>query len=85
MSNIIIPTVEKDKAAIRQYLQTASDSLTRISAERDTIKEIIEEVSENASKRGSGQTNNDGKCQQDKDDDDGAWHVTTSSFVLVTS
>ncbi len=46
MSNIIIPTVEKDKAEIRQYLQTASDWLTRIAGEKDAIKEIIEEVSE---------------------------------------
>ena len=46
MSNIIIPTVEKDKAEIRQYLQTASDSLTRIAGEKDAIKKIIEEVSE---------------------------------------
>jgi hypothetical protein len=46
MSNVIVPTVEKDRAEIRQYLQTASDSLTRIAGERDAIKEIVEEVSE---------------------------------------
>lgn len=46
MSNIIIPSVEKDRKEIDQYLKNASDSLTRIAAEKDHIKTIIDEVSE---------------------------------------
>jgi hypothetical protein len=46
MSNIIIPSVEKDKKEIDQYLKNASDSLTRISAEKDHIKTIIDELNE---------------------------------------
>jgi hypothetical protein len=46
MSNIIIPSVEQDKKEIDQYLKNASDSLTRISAEKDHIKTIIDELNE---------------------------------------
>lgn len=46
MTTIIVPTVPKDKQEIKQYLQNASDSLTRIAGERDHIKSIIDECSE---------------------------------------
>lgn len=46
MSNVIIPTVPQDKQEIKQYLRNGSDSLTRIEAERDQIKSIVDEVSE---------------------------------------
>lgn len=36
-----------DRKKIRDALQEASNSLTRISAERDLIKEIVKELSEN--------------------------------------
>jgi hypothetical protein len=43
---VIIPSSPVDLAAIKCYLDTGSDSLTRIAGEREAIKEIIDEVAE---------------------------------------
>jgi len=42
--NIIIPSDEQSKTTIREALHQISDSLTRIEAERDHIKDILQVV-----------------------------------------
>jgi archaellum component FlaC len=43
MSNVIIPTSDEDKKRIKGCIEEISNSLTRIAAERDFIKEAIAE------------------------------------------
>jgi vacuolar-type H+-ATPase subunit D/Vma8 len=47
MSNVIIPSSPEDRKKIRQALDEISASLTRIEAERDLIKEILQNVEDN--------------------------------------
>lgn len=47
MSNVIIPSSLEDRRKIRGALVEISDSLTRISAERDLIKDIVAMLSDN--------------------------------------
>jgi len=44
VSNIIIPSDEQSRNSIREALRQISDSLTRIEAERDHIKDILQVV-----------------------------------------
>jgi len=44
MANIIIPSDEQSKKTIKDALAQISDSLTRIEAERDHIKDILQVV-----------------------------------------
>ena len=44
MSNVIIPSSPEDRKKIRGALEEISNSLTRIEAERDLIKEILQDV-----------------------------------------
>jgi vacuolar-type H+-ATPase subunit D/Vma8 len=44
MSNVIIPSSPEDRKKIRGALEEISNSLTRIEAERELIKEIIQDV-----------------------------------------
>lgn len=44
MSNVIIPSSIEDRKKIRGALEEISNSLTRIEAERDLIKEILQDV-----------------------------------------
>ena len=44
MSNVIIPSSPEDRKKIRQALEEISNSLTRIEAERDLIKDILQDV-----------------------------------------
>ena len=44
MSNVIIPSSLEDRKKIRGALEEISNSLTRIEAERDLIKEILQDV-----------------------------------------
>lgn len=44
MSNIVIPSDEGTRDKIRSALHQISDSMTRIDAERDHIKEILQVI-----------------------------------------
>jgi hypothetical protein len=44
MSNVIIPSSPEDRKKILGAVQEISNSLTRIEAERDLIKEILQDV-----------------------------------------
>jgi vacuolar-type H+-ATPase subunit D/Vma8 len=44
MSNVIIPSSPEDRKKIRGALEEISNSLTRIEAERELIKEILQDV-----------------------------------------
>lgn len=46
MSNVIIPSNPEDRRKIKNALVEISDALTRISAERDLIKDIVVMLSE---------------------------------------
>ena len=45
--SVIVPSSPEDKKKIRQALQEISDSLTRMEAERDLIKDILQTVEDN--------------------------------------
>ena len=45
--SVIVPSSPDDKKKIRQALQEISDSLTRMEAERDLIKDILQTVEDN--------------------------------------
>ncbi len=45
--SVIVPSSPEDKKKIRQALQAISDSLTRMEAERDLIKDILQTVEDN--------------------------------------
>ncbi|NDB82042.1 MAG: hypothetical protein EB127_04775 [Alphaproteobacteria bacterium] len=45
--SVTIPSSPEDKKKIRQALQEISDSLTRMEAERDLIKDILQTVEDN--------------------------------------
>ena len=45
--SVIVPSSQEDKKKIRQALQEISDSLTRMEAERDLIKDILQTVEDN--------------------------------------
>ena len=45
--SVVVPSSPEDKKKIRQALQEISDSLTRIEAERDLIKDILQTVEDN--------------------------------------
>jgi siroheme synthase (precorrin-2 oxidase/ferrochelatase) len=47
MTNVTLPSSPEDRKKIRQALQEISDSLTRIEAERDLIKDILQTVEDN--------------------------------------
>jgi len=47
MSNVIVPSSPEDRKKIRNALQEISNSLTRIEAERDMIKDILQNVEDN--------------------------------------
>ena len=46
MSNITIPTNPKDLLKLKQMISQAVDCMTRIAAENEAKKEIIEEITE---------------------------------------
>ena len=46
MANVVIPSNPADIKKIRDAAREYSDSMTRISAERDLMKEIVENMSE---------------------------------------
>lgn len=46
MPNVTIPSNPEDKKRIKNALQEISDSFTRIAAERDAIKDVINFVNE---------------------------------------
>jgi uncharacterized protein (DUF342 family) len=46
VSNIIIPSDPQSKQTILAALKEMSDSMTRIEAEKDLLKEIVDEVSD---------------------------------------
>lgn len=48
-SNIVIPSSPADRKAIKDALQEISNSLTRMEAERDLIKDILQTVQDNQS------------------------------------
>lgn len=45
--SVTIPSLPEDKKKIRQALQEISNSLTRMEAERDLIKDILQTVEDN--------------------------------------
>ena len=45
--SVIVPSSPEDKKKIRQALQEISDSLNRMEAERDLIKDILQTVEDN--------------------------------------
>lgn len=45
--SVIVPSSPEDKKKIRQALQEISDSLTRMEAERDLIKDILQTIEDN--------------------------------------
>lgn len=45
--SVIVPSSQEDKKKIRQALQEISESLTRMEAERDLIKDILQTVEDN--------------------------------------
>lgn len=46
-TNIVVPSSPEDRKAIKNALQEISSSLTRIEAERDLIKDILQTVQDN--------------------------------------
>jgi ribosomal protein S20 len=44
MSNVVIPSDDESKKRIRNALEEISNSMTRMSAERDLIKNILQDV-----------------------------------------
>jgi len=44
MSNVVIPSDDKTKQRIRGALEEISNSMTRMGAERDLIKNILQDV-----------------------------------------
>lgn len=46
MTNVIIPTSDEDRKRIRGAMEEISNSYTRTEAERDFVKEAINELSE---------------------------------------
>lgn len=48
-SNVAIPSSPADRKAIKDALQEISNSFTRIEAERDLIKDILQTVQDNQS------------------------------------
>ena len=46
MTQVILPTNPEDRKRIKKALQEISDSYTRISAERDLIKDVVEFIAE---------------------------------------
>ena len=46
MSNVIIPTSDEDRKRIRGAMEEISNSYTRVEAERDFVKDAINELSE---------------------------------------
>lgn len=46
-TNIVVPSSPADRKAIKDALQEISNSLTRIEAERDMIKDILQAVQDN--------------------------------------
>lgn len=46
-TNIVVPSSPEDRRAIKNALQEISSSLTRIEAERDLIKDILQTVQDN--------------------------------------
>lgn len=49
MSNVIVPSSSADRLAIQKALQEISASLTRIDAEKDLIKDILDTVEDKQS------------------------------------
>jgi archaellum component FlaC len=47
MSNVTLPSSPEDRKKIMNAIQEISNSLTRIEAERDLIKEILVDVQDN--------------------------------------
>jgi len=45
--SVIIPSSSEDRKKIKQALQEISDSLSRMEAERDLIKDILQTVEDN--------------------------------------
>lgn len=45
--SVVVPSSPEDKKKIRQALQEISDSMTRMEAERDLIKDILQTVEDN--------------------------------------
>ena len=45
--SVVVPSSPEDKKKIRHALQEISDSLTRMEAERDLIKDILQTVEDN--------------------------------------
>ena len=46
MTNVIIPTSDEDRKRIRGAMEEISNSYTRVEAERDFVKDAINELSE---------------------------------------
>lgn len=46
-TNVVIPSSPQDRKAIKDALSEISNSLTRIEAERDLIKDILQTVEDN--------------------------------------
>lgn len=46
MTNVIIPTSEEDRKRIRDAMEEISNSYTRVEAERDFVKEAINNLAE---------------------------------------
>ena len=46
MTNVIIPTSDEDRKRIRGAMEEISNSYTRVEAERDFIKDAINDLSE---------------------------------------
>lgn len=46
-TNVVVPTSPADRKAIKDALQEISNSLTRIEAERDLIKDVLQTVQDN--------------------------------------
>jgi len=44
MSNVVIPSDDESKKRVRNALEEISNSMTRMSAERDLIKNILQDV-----------------------------------------
>jgi archaellum component FlaC len=46
-TNVVVPSSPEDRRAIKNALQEISNSLTRMEAERDLIKDILQTVQDN--------------------------------------
>lgn len=46
-TNVVVPSSPEDRRAIKNALQEISNSFTRIEAERDLIKDILQTVQDN--------------------------------------